>query len=79
MAEDAAHYRTATIGQESRASHESQEMSVPGWFILGLPDTVIWDWAEMRRMQRPDDELRQRDAHLARQRVRFILRRLVSR
>jgi len=51
-------------------------MSVPGWFILGLPDDVIFDWAEHRRVQRSERERLDLYQRLARQRVRFILRRL---
>ena len=51
-------------------------MSVPGWLILGLPDDVIFDWAEHRRVQRSERERLDLYQRLARQRVRFILRRL---
>jgi hypothetical protein len=49
-------------------------MSVPGWFILGLPDHVIWDWAESRRMQRSEEETAALYRRLARQLGRAIWR-----
>lgn len=49
------------------------------WVPIDQEVAYRWDLAEIKRMNRTDDELRQRDAQLARQRVRAILRRLVSR
>lgn len=54
-------------------------MSIPGWFILGLPDSVIWNWAEFRREQRSEEETAALYRRLARQRIRAILNRLVRR
>lgn len=50
-----------------------------GW--LEYSDNVQWSLvrAEYRRMQRTDDEAQALQRRLARQRVRYILRRLVNR
>lgn len=50
------------------------------WFgPIGISLDYCFDCAEFRRAQRPEDQAADLYRHLARQRVRFILRRLLSR
>lgn len=46
-------------------------MTIPGWFIPGLPNDIIWDWAEFRRSQRSAARVEVMMRRLARQRVRY--------
>ena len=47
-------------------------MTTPGWFIPGLPDDIIWDWAEFRRSQRSAEDAAALFRRVARQRARFL-------
>lgn len=51
----------------------------PGYLEYSDHIQVMLIRAEFKRMQRTDDEAQALYRHLARQRVRFIIRRLVSR
>lgn len=52
---------------------------IGAWFgPIGIPHDYCFDCAEIRRMNRPDDDRRALFVRLARQRVRFILSRLVA-
>lgn len=50
-----------------------------GWFRPIGEDDYCWDCADLRRMQRTDADREALYRRLARQRVRFILWRLIRR